>query len=104
MVLLVKKQPLSVENTRPIECTNFTRKLMETVWLRLAEDYLWKTVHPNQLGFRPERQMGENTQKLLSYMKQGRYNTILYVDLKGAFPSVNQPIMLRELRHRLVGL
>lgn len=89
LMLIEKNGPKSIRNTRPIVCSNFSRKLLETAWLRLYGKILWQTVHQRQIGFRPGGLMVRNTAELIQEMNTGKHKAVLYVDLKGAFPSVH---------------
>jgi hypothetical protein len=70
-----------VENTRPIAMSAVFRKFAESAWLRLYSKALWSTINTKQIGFRPGKQMSENSSKLLLDFRSGQYKSAWFIDI-----------------------
>lgn len=102
MMLLSKEDTSTppINRIRPIQMYSPLRKALESQIDVLDSRDMWGSVHPNQVGARPNTKMHQQTSRVLREMHSGNWAVAWFVDYTEAFNRIHQPLLLDELRRR----
>uniref|UniRef100_A0A670KGT6 Reverse transcriptase domain-containing protein n=1 Tax=Podarcis muralis TaxID=64176 RepID=A0A670KGT6_PODMU len=97
-----------VKNYRPISLLNIDYKIFAGILARRLRRLLSETIHRDQAGFLPGRQMRDNTRNIINMLeylsvKINKQAIMMFVDAEKAFDNVIWDFMLKNLEHMEVG-
>ena len=101
-----KKGPTNdVNNYRPISLLSVFSKILEKLMVVRLTTYLelYEIIYPNQFGFRQGYSTSHSlisiTETIKKTLDNNKYGCGVFIDLRKAFDTVNQGILLQKLEH-----
>ena len=101
-----KKGPTNdVNNHRPISLLSVFSKILEKLMVVRLTTYLelYEIIYPNQFGFRQGYSTSHSlisiTETIKKTLDNNKYGCGVFIDLRKAFDTVNQGILLQKLEH-----
>uniref|UniRef100_A0A670K591 Reverse transcriptase domain-containing protein n=1 Tax=Podarcis muralis TaxID=64176 RepID=A0A670K591_PODMU len=111
LITLIPKQDTDlkqIKNYRPISLLNIDYKIFAGVLARRLKVILVNSIHRDQAGFLPGRQMKDNLRNIINIIEYltercDKQGLLLFVDAEKAFDNVNWEFLLKQLDHMEVG-
>jgi len=101
MMLLGKGAGDDVASTRPIAILSPLRKMIELLWMSRTSTKLWSGIGSYQMGFRRGGNTHIQIKRLTSRIHKKKVDALAYIDLKGAYNTVNRQALLEICHGRL---
>ena len=93
----------SPNNYRPISVLPIVAQLFEKIIHNQENDYIKGRLYKYQSGFRPKQSTETAVLNALNTwflnIDQGKYNLVVFLDLRKAFDALNHEILLKKLEH-----
>uniref|UniRef100_A0A670K2L6 Reverse transcriptase domain-containing protein n=1 Tax=Podarcis muralis TaxID=64176 RepID=A0A670K2L6_PODMU len=111
LITLIPKQDsdlLQVKNYRPISLLNTDYKIFAGILARRLKSILTETIHKDQAGFLPGRQIKDNTRNIINIIEYlsarcDRQAMMMFVDAEKAFDNIIWDFLLKQLEYMEVG-
>uniref|UniRef100_A0A670HPA6 Reverse transcriptase domain-containing protein n=1 Tax=Podarcis muralis TaxID=64176 RepID=A0A670HPA6_PODMU len=111
LITLIPKQdsdPEQIKNYRPISLLNIDYKIFAGILARRLKSILVESIHKDQAGFLPGRQMKDNLRNIINIIeylteRSDKQGVLLFVDAEKAFDNVSWEFMLKYLESMEVG-
>lgn len=98
-VLIPKEGQL--DNTRPLGISNFEDKIVQKMTQRILESIYEPLFLNCSYGFRPKRGCHDAIKSLTNYLYENRIQTVIDIDLKNFFGTINHKILEEILRNKI---
>lgn len=111
LITLIPKQDSDlqqIKNYRPISLLNIDYKIFAGILAKRLKDILVESIHKDQAGFLPGRQMKDNIRNIINIIEYltdrcDKQGLLLFVDAEKAFDNVIWDFLLKQLEHMEVG-
>uniref|UniRef100_A0A670JGC5 Reverse transcriptase domain-containing protein n=1 Tax=Podarcis muralis TaxID=64176 RepID=A0A670JGC5_PODMU len=111
LITLIPKQDSDlkqIKNYRPISLLNIDYKIFAGILARRLKNILVESIHKDQAGFLPGRQMKDNTRNVVNIIEYlsdrcDKQGLLLFVDAEKAFDNIIWDFLLKQLEHMEVG-